>query len=72
MFDLEKAFSENPYPSAFEKEEIAARTGLEFKQIHTWVCLSLASLSHYTQLCSSKIDVIVQNEREKIFKSWFS
>lgn len=36
---LEEFFYQNPYPSRFEKKELANATGLQYKQIHTWVCL---------------------------------
>lgn len=34
---LEDAFTNNPYPTRSEKELLARKTRLQYKQVHTWV-----------------------------------
>ncbi|THH33449.1 hypothetical protein EUX98_g760 [Antrodiella citrinella] len=36
VFLLEQAFIANAYPSRAEKECLAARMGMEYKQVNTW------------------------------------
>ncbi|KAI0094349.1 hypothetical protein BDY19DRAFT_1044219 [Irpex rosettiformis] len=36
VFILEKAFLDNPYPDAGQKQTIASLTGMGYKQVHVW------------------------------------